>query len=135
MARVLGGLQMPVTQAVPENEKRILSGIEQASGDGADFLLTPEGSLSGYHSGFDRKEVAEAAARLAEAARDAGVGLALGTCYKEIEDGKERCYNQVRVYSPEGDSQVQFALTSGGRPLGQAMSLRATRTLAHRGPA
>lgn len=30
------------------------------------------------------------------------VGLMSGTCYKELLKGKEFCYNQVRVYTPDG---------------------------------
>ena len=99
----IAGAQIAVTDDVAANEQRILRAIEQAAADRADFLLTPEGSLSGYRSDFARVEVAEATDRVARAARDAGVGLALGTCYKEIEGGAERCYNQVRIYSPQGD--------------------------------
>jgi predicted amidohydrolase len=99
----ISGLQMLVTESVPDNERRILAGIDRAAGDRADFLLTPEGSLSGYYAGFDGQEVAEALARVADAARRAGVGLALGTCYKEAEGAQEYCYNQVRIYAPEGD--------------------------------
>jgi len=105
MARTLrlSGLQMLVTEDVAQNEARILDGIRLAAAGKSDFLLTPEGSLSGYRAAFQREEVAAAAERLRVAARDAGVGLLLGTCYKEVEDGAEHCYNQVRVYAPEGD--------------------------------
>jgi hypothetical protein len=48
-------------------------------------------------------DVAAATTRLADAATQAGVGLALGTCYKEVEEGTEFCYNQVRIYTPEGE--------------------------------
>jgi len=99
----ISGIQMCVTQQVLENEKRISAAIERTAAEGAHFLLTPEGSLSGYHSEFDRAEVAAAVERLRKVAGELGVGLALGTCYKEVEDGAERCYNQVRVYAPEGD--------------------------------
>ena len=99
----ISGIQMLVTHNVAENEQRIIQAIGRAASDRADFLLTPEGSLSGYYPGFHREAVAEAVARVAAAAGDAGIGLALGTCYKETESGAEYCYNQVRVYSPEGE--------------------------------
>ena len=99
----IAGAQIAVSRDVAANEQRILRAIGQAAEDRADFLLTPEGSLSGYRADFARAEVAEATERVAEAARSAGVGLALGTCYKEVEGGAEYCYNQVRVYTPEGD--------------------------------
>ncbi len=99
----IAGLQMLVGRDVEENERRILRGVERASSDGAELLLTPEGSLSGYRANFDRQEVAAAVERVRAAAADMRVGLALGTCYKEVEGDAEHCYNQVRVYTQEGD--------------------------------
>jgi predicted amidohydrolase len=64
-------------------------------------LLTPEGSLSGYTHEFDREAVEGALEEVTAAARAAGVGLALGTCFVEPGDG--RCYNQLRFYSKGGD--------------------------------
>jgi len=66
---------MLVTQDVSENEGRIADGLERAAADEADFLLTPEGSLSGYYAEFDGEEVAAAAAGLAKRAKELGVGL------------------------------------------------------------
>ena len=100
---IISGIQMPVTEDVSENEGHKLDAIARAASDRADFLLTPEGSLSGYYADFDREEVAVALRRVTAYAKKMGVGLALGTCYNEIEAGKEVCYNQVRVYSPEGE--------------------------------
>lgn len=103
MTLKVAGLQMFVRSDVGENESRIMAGVERAAGDGVDILLTPEGSLSGYRSDFDREEVAAAVERVRAGAADAGVGLALGTCYQEAEGDGEHCYNQVRVYTPEGE--------------------------------
>ncbi|MFC2030254.1 carbon-nitrogen hydrolase family protein [Chloroflexota bacterium] len=99
----ISGLQMVVTHDVARNESRIVRGIEQASEQGSQFLVTPEGALSGYYAAFDREEVASATDRLAARAREVGIGLLLGTCYKEAEESGEHCYNQVRVYTPSGD--------------------------------
>jgi predicted amidohydrolase len=99
----IAALQMLVTPDVAGNEGRILAGLERAAAEGADFLLTPEGSLSGYHNAFDGAEVEAAVGRVTAAARAAHVGLALGTCYKERDGEAEVCYNQVRIYAPEGD--------------------------------
>jgi predicted amidohydrolase len=100
---------MLVSRDVAQNEKRILKALELAADQEADFLLTPEGSLSGYYADFDGCEVASAVERVAARAREARVGLALGTCYKELEDGVEYCYNQVRVYAPKGNYLGSFA--------------------------
>jgi predicted amidohydrolase len=99
----IAGLQMLVTGNVSDNEGRIAEGLQRAAADEADFLLTPEGSLSGYYAGFDGEEVAAGTARLAERARELGVGLALGTCYKEEDGDSEYCYNQVRLYAKDGE--------------------------------
>lgn len=111
----VAGLQMLASRDVNRNETRIRAAIDQAAGVKADFLVTPEGSLSGYYSGFDRLAVAAAADRLAHYAAQARVGLILGTCYKELaEPGRrwdapasdkrqEFCYDQVRVYAPTGE--------------------------------
>lgn len=99
---IVSGLQMRVTFDVSQNERRIQTGIRRAAKDGAHFLLTPEGSLSGYHAAFNAGKVAAAVKRLAALAGKLRVGLALGTCYKERRGKKMRCYNQVRLYSPQG---------------------------------
>jgi len=54
------GLQMRVTRDIEANERRILDGIEIAAQSGADFLVTPEGSLSEYTPDFEREELNEA---------------------------------------------------------------------------
>ncbi|MHB1001916.1 MAG: carbon-nitrogen hydrolase family protein [Armatimonadota bacterium] len=97
------GIQMLVRHNVSENEERIIVGIKRAADDGSDFLVTPEGSLSGYWAGFDSREVADALERVTSEAKKVGVGLALGTCFRENEDSGEVCYNQVRIYSRNGD--------------------------------
>jgi predicted amidohydrolase len=94
---------MLVTNNVAKNEKRIVRAIERAAEEGSQLLMTPEGALSGYYAAFDREEVASAEDRVAAHARDAGIGLLLGTCYKKAEKTGEHCYNQVRVYTPSGD--------------------------------
>lgn len=98
----LSGLQMDVTNDVSKNKDQILAGIKRAAGEGSDFLVTPEGSLSGYMNSFDQKEVALALKEIVTAAKKQKVGLMLGTCYKELINGKEVCFNEVRIYSPEG---------------------------------
>jgi predicted amidohydrolase len=99
----IAGLQMRVTHDIACNEERILAGIERAAREEVELLVTPEGSLSGYHPHFERDVLDAALQRVCAAARQARVGLALGTCYKEQRGEREYCYNQVRLYSPEGD--------------------------------
>ena len=100
---VLSGLQMTVTSVIKNNQEQIMTGIRKAAQAGANFLVTPEGSLSGYTSNFDQSEVAGALQEIKALTMKLKVGLLLGTCYKEMKNGKEFCFNQVRVYSQEGD--------------------------------
>lgn len=99
---IISGLQMTVSGDIDANMKLIEEGIIKAAGAGAGFLVTPEGSLSGYTSSFDQKKLADALEIVKAKASGLKVGLMLGTCYKEKVNGREFCYNQVRVYSPEG---------------------------------
>ncbi|HUW55796.1 MAG TPA: carbon-nitrogen hydrolase family protein [Planctomycetota bacterium] len=96
----VAGAQIPVTEDVASNEAAIGRAIDFARKEKADILLTPEGSLSGYTHDFDAKEVAAALERVTARARSASVGLALGTCFTEPEDGK--CCNECRFYAPDG---------------------------------
>jgi predicted amidohydrolase len=99
---VLTGLQMNVTRDINNNLHQILIGIREAAREGADFLVTPEGSLSGYTPDFNQSELVTALEEITMEASKLNVGLMLGTCYKELKSGREFCYNQVRVYSPDG---------------------------------
>jgi len=99
---MISGLQMNVTHDVKSNQEQIIAGIRKAADEGASFLVTPEGSLSGYTSDFKQNEVSDALEEIKAVATKMKVGLMLGTCYKELIMGKEFCYNQVRVYAPEG---------------------------------
>jgi len=100
---VLAGLQMNVTRDIKNNQEQIITGITKAAREGADFLVTPEGSLSGYTGSFNQNELETALGKITDAAVKMKVGLILGTCYKETKNGIEFCYNQVRVYAPDGD--------------------------------
>jgi predicted amidohydrolase len=98
----LAGLQMLVGSDINKNKDQILQGITYAAREGATFLVTPEGSLSGYTSNFNQAELSNALEEVKAAARKMKIGLMLGTCFKEDIKGKEFCFNQVRVYAPEG---------------------------------
>jgi predicted amidohydrolase len=99
---IIAGYQMIVLNDINSNKEKILAGMQKAAGEGADFLVTPEGSLSGYTNNFDQGQVQNALSEIESAARKLHIGLMLGTCYKEVIGGAEYCYNQVRVYDPDG---------------------------------
>jgi predicted amidohydrolase len=96
----VAGAQLEVTNDVGSNEAALCRAIDWARSQRADILLTPEGSLSGYTHAFDVGRVELALERVVGHAREARVGLALGTCFIEPADG--RCYNQVRFYTADG---------------------------------
>jgi len=96
----VAGAQIDVGPDIAGNVASICRGIEFAKTEGADILLTPEGSLSGYTHEFDVQASREALEEVTAQARGAGVGLALGTCFVEPDDGK--CYNQIRFYARDG---------------------------------
>ena len=45
----IAGAQIPVTRDIVANTKTIKESIDWASENNCDFLVTPEGSLSGYY--------------------------------------------------------------------------------------
>ncbi len=93
---------MNVTSNIRENKDLIIDGIRKAAEAGASFLVTPEGSLSGYTSNFNQDELAVALGEVVTIAEKMKIGLLLGTCYKEKVNGTLYCFNQVRVYTPDG---------------------------------
>jgi predicted amidohydrolase len=97
------GAQVPVTADIPANLAAICRSLDGAAEHGANLLLTPEGSLSGYTADFDQDAVTRALDVILERASAAAVALALGTCFVEPEDG--RCYNQIRFYAADGTYQ------------------------------
>ena len=98
----VAGMQMHVTPDIPRNMLTLCRAIEQARDAGADILLTPEGSLSGYSHEFDAAQVKTALDKVLDTARHMRIALALGTCYEEA-DGLT--YNQIRFYDCDGTFQ------------------------------
>jgi predicted amidohydrolase len=99
MKLTVAGYQMSVTENINTNTNKICDAVNRAAEEKADILLTPEGSLSGYTHDFDFKTADEALAHVENRAKEKGIGLALGTCFKE-SDGST--YNQIRFYKPDG---------------------------------
>ncbi len=95
----VAGAQVPVTRDVDANARALERALDYAASERADVLVTPEGSLSGYHINFDARRTAAALERLRAKARKSRVALALGTCFQEA-DGRR--YDQVRVYDSDG---------------------------------
>ncbi|SVA85795.1 uncharacterized protein METZ01_LOCUS138649 [marine metagenome] len=126
------GAQIPVTRDLDRNVETIKTSIDWATKNKCDYLITPEGSLSGYMPDFDtysgasyyleddirnpdfnpkkvepkekRKfdDVENALMTIENYAGKNGVGLVLGTLYIENESQGKIKRNQQRYYSPDG---------------------------------
>tara|TARA_B100002019_G_scaffold289698_1_gene305839 strand:- start:6110 stop:6937 length:828 start_codon:yes stop_codon:yes gene_type:complete len=102
------GAQIPVTQKLDENKKAILEAIKWAGKNNCDWLLTPEGSLSGYFPNFDlvtpngMNDIAKATYEVVTEANKQGMGIALGTLWTDIEHRGTIRRNQIRYYDSEG---------------------------------
>jgi predicted amidohydrolase len=97
----IAAAQLAVTNDIGSNVDGILRAVARASDVGADILLTPEGSLSGYTHEIDAQVVGKALAQVTAKAAAAQLGLALGTCFVEPRDME--CYNQIRFYGSNGE--------------------------------
>jgi len=115
--------QVATTKNVADNLAKARAAFQLARKDGANWILFPEGFLSGYYSGFNQGEVASAFTEVKQLCRDAQVTGLIGTGWKEA--GK--IYNQIRIVSPAGELLGQYAKnclcyaesdwTAGGPPL------------------
>src|SRR5689334_14919300 len=97
--------QILVTTDVDKNLRRMTDAFVQAKKDKAQWIIFPEGALSGYCAGFDEAKVTGAFAKIEELCRDAQVIGLIGTCWKE--DGKT--YNQVRIVGADGKLAGRYA--------------------------
>lgn len=97
----IGGAQIPVTKDIYTNVKHIKVAIDWANEHNVDFLLTPEGALSGYLNSYeelDSMPLLEQEREIVAYAAKNGVALILGTEYiKDIPSGRVKC-SQVRYY-------------------------------------
>ena len=100
---------MPVTQNLEKNTQSILTAIDWASENKCDWLLTPEGSLSGYFPSFDlvlpngMNDLAKATYKIVSYANKKGMGIALGTLWLDIEHRGSIRRNQIRYYDKQGE--------------------------------
>jgi predicted amidohydrolase len=97
----VSGAQVPVTRDIESNVMNIERAMGYAISQNSDILLTPEGSLSGYTHEFDTQAAQDALDYVTQKAREANLGLALGTCFVEPQD--QKCYNQIRFYKQDGE--------------------------------
>jgi|AntAceMinimDraft_12_1070368.scaffolds.fasta_scaffold20048_4 predicted amidohydrolase len=103
----LAGAQIPCTLSISENVTHLKCAIDWAAKNSVDYLLTPEGSLSGYHPGYDNDIDALVAAekKIVSYAVKNKVGLCLGTMWCEKDSRFHEGYrreNQIRFYTSLG---------------------------------
>jgi len=92
----------------------ILEALDLAAGEGADFLVTPETALTGYHGRFDKPRRDRLVRLIRDACRGCGVSLILGAGDKR----GGRTYNEQLVIGGDGrivGRHVKMALTDGDR--------------------
>lgn len=95
----VAGAQIPVTRDVRANREALFRALDYAAAEKAEVLVTPEGALSGYWSGFDTRATREALEEVVRRAAERKIALVLGTCFEE-DDGRR--YDQQRFYAKDG---------------------------------
>lgn len=99
--------QVMATRDVKQNLAKARAVFEQARRDAADWVLFPEGFLSGYYTGFDQRDVAAAFAEMQGLCRECRVIGLIGTGWKE--HGK--VYDEIRIVDAAGKLVGQYAKT------------------------
>ena len=116
----LAGAQIPVhNNDIQYNKKEILKALDWAKDNEVDFILTPEAALSGYNTVWQENldELKEALKEVEDHQKSLGVGLHLGTMFKEPEVHGDLNRNQIRHYSKEG---ILFHITNKCYLIGSA---------------
>src|SRR5215471_6161611 len=115
--------QVLTTRDVGRNLTTAREVLDQARREGADWVLFPEGFLSGYYAGFDQKKVASAFAEVQALCRKHRIIGLIATGWKQ--DGKT--YDEIRIVDATGKTADQYAktclcyneseFTAGGYPM------------------
>ena len=107
-----GGCQIAVTHDVSENIKTIKRAIDWAQENNVEYLITPEGALSGYYqdclSDENWPKVQKGEIEIVEYAASKGVGLGLGTFWREDEPQGTINRNQTRFYNWLGNFEGAY---------------------------
>ena len=101
----VAGAQIPCGINIDSNKKEIFKALDWAKENEVDHILTPEGSLSGYKSGWEDNldHIREALKEVEEHQQKCGVALHLGTNYSEKEYFGDSVFrNEIRHYRKNG---------------------------------
>lgn len=102
------GAQIPCSSDLNKNVETLKKALDWAFDNSIDYLVTPEGSLTGYIPDFDTKnrrtfkDVQDAADIVTEYARSKNIGLFLGTLWIENRNEKNQREDQIRYYDKSG---------------------------------
>ena len=102
------GAQIPVSYDYKKNVTTIKKAIDYAESVNAHYLVTPEGSLTGFITDFDTRDgrteqdLIDALNEVVDYASSKNVGLFLGTMWLQEENGEKVRRTQIRVYSRDG---------------------------------
>lgn len=99
----IAGAQIPVSKHINQNVETIKAAINWALENQCDWLVTPEGSLSGYLPNFNVETTNTALTEIETYATKMSIGLCLGTLWVEDEEYGSVRRNQIRFYNKEGD--------------------------------
>lgn len=99
--------QILVSRDVQANLNRIRDAIAIAERDKADWILFPEGALSGYTSEFDQSAVVAAFDEVRQLCKKSNVIGLIGTSWKE----NAQTFNQVRIVDRDGQLAAACAKT------------------------
>ena len=102
-----GGAQIAITHEVKKNVETIKRAIDWAQENKVEYLVTPEGALSGYYPGFADDEakfnaLIKGEKEVVEYAKSKDVGLCLGTLYIAEETVGKLKRAQIRYYNQNG---------------------------------
>jgi predicted amidohydrolase len=103
-----GGAQIPCTDNLEQNVEILKNAISWAAENSVDYLITPEGSLTGYFPGFDSKgdrtieKIYLALDDVVLHSKANQVGLCLGTMWADNVFGEYIKENQIRFYNKNG---------------------------------
>jgi predicted amidohydrolase len=107
------GAQVAVTHDVSKNVETLKRAIDWAGENEVDYLVTPEGALSGYNTNFADSEeqvtnLHSAEREIVNYAASKHVGLCLGTFWVEDELIGKIKRNQARYYDQTGEHRGSY---------------------------
>ena len=93
----LTGVQMVVSRDLDANLPRVIAAIREAAEDGADLVLFPEMSLSGYHGEWEFDHVRDAVRQVEDTIYACKIAAIIGTGWRE----NESTFIQLRAYDAD----------------------------------